>query len=768
MNKIPSASNLYEPCSHCRVCKDSNLEKVLTLKSTPPANAFIRGEDLDKPEPLFPLELYFCNSCSFIQLGNVVSSELLFRNYVYTSSISPTFIKHFESLANTVTSRLGLEAGSLVVDIGSNDGILLRPFKQLGWQVLGIDPAIKIAKEATKNGIETLPLFFNSETAREIKLKYGPAELITATSVFPHIDNLDDVVAGVRELLTPNGVFLIEAYYLADLLEKKLFDTVYHEHLSYFSVKTASRLLERLNMKIFDVEKTDTHGGSLRIWAEKTEGTRPINYEALKTFLSEEASCGLNQIKTYTTFAREIDKNKERLLQLLKSLKAQGKRIAGYGAAAKGNTLLNHFEIGGEFLDYIVDDSPWKQGLYTPATRLPVVSRATLAEQKPDYILILAWNFAEPIMEKLGTGHKFIIPVPKPMIIEDLVDHDIFTISQSLGALTHKLQGKTLLITGGSGFIGSYIVATINFLNRYIFNKSCRVISIDNHLVGKRQNLIRERLGEEITFIKHDVCLPLQVDEPIDYVVNAAGVASPVYYKKFPIETIEGTIFGLKNTLELARQKGAASVLFFSSSEIYGDPDPNFIPTPETYKGNVSSTGPRACYDESKRIGETLALAYHSVHGLPVKIVRPFNVYGPGMNSKDYRVIPTFLSQGLSEQPLTVHDRGNQTRSFCYVTDAIIGFLRVLLAGKDGEIYNIGNSRDEINMLSLARLITTEIFENERKMNLVNYPDTYPQDEPRRRCPDLTKARTTLAYEPQIDLKNGLKRTLTWFRENNI
>ena len=351
---------------------------------------------------------------------------------------------------------------------------------------------------------------------------------------------------------------------------------------------------------------------------------------------------------------------------------------------------------------------------------------------------------------------------------DKIVEEDLQNIAEAIKAEAKVLEGKTLLITGGSGFIGSYFIATIDILNNKYFKKPCKVISLDNHLVGRSNNLIKEINSPHVKYIEHDVTKPFETKEPIDYIVSAAGVASPVYYKKYPIQTIEGTIFGLKNALELCREKKSKSILFFSSSEIYGDPDPNFIPTPETYKGNVSSIGDRSCYDESKRIGETLSMAHFRVYKTPVRVVRPFNVYGPGMKGADYRVIPTFLAQGCRGEALTVHDKGNQTRTFCYVTDAIIGFFKVLLSGKDGEVYNVGNEDDEINMRSLADMVASEVFDNKVKVNLIKYPDAYPQDEPRRRCPDISKISKQLGYSPKVDLKTGLKRSYLWFRENAI
>jgi len=227
-------------------------------------------------------------------------------------------------------------------------------------------------------------------------------------------------------------------------------------------------------------------------------------------------------------------------------------------------------------------------------------------------------------------------------------------------------------------------------------------------------------------------------------------------------------MYGVKNALDLAREKKSTSILFFSSSEIYGDPAPDFIPTPESYKGNVSSIGDRSSYDESKRIGETLCMAHFRVHKTPARIVRPFNVFGPGMKGTDYRVIPKFLSQGCNGVDLTVHDKGDQTRTFCYVTDAIIGFFKILLSGKDGNVYNVGNGSDEINMRNLADLVASEIFENKIKVNLIEYPDSYPQDEPKRRCPNISKIKNELNFEPKVDLKTGLLRSYKWFKSNAL
>lgn len=348
-------------------------------------------------------------------------------------------------------------------------------------------------------------------------------------------------------------------------------------------------------------------------------------------------------------------------------------------------------------------------------------------------------------------------------MMHPIIRQDIEQIAKTIKKEAKILEDKTVLISGGAGFLGRYIVGTIHYLNKNIFKKPCTIICVDNYITGIKNRLLVDSDSNDVRILEQDVTKSFQVDGPIDYIIHAAGLASPVYYRKYPIETIESAIFGAKNLLELARKKKIKGFLFFSSSEIYGDPDPNFIPTPETYRGNVSCIGSRACYDESKRLGETICMTYHDLYNIPVKIVRPFNVFGPGMRPDDFRVVPMFLSSALKGKALPVHDEGNQTRTFCYISDAIIGFLKVLLSSKKGEVYNVGNEENEINMMSLAQIVS-ELFENKIEINKISYPANYPQDEPRRRCPDLNKIRSELAFKPQIGLRPGLKRTISWFK----
>lgn len=406
----------------CRACGKRNLVPVLNLGRTPPANAFLsdKQQATSNKEKWFPLQVNFCTNCSMVQLAHVVDPKLLFGNYVYVSSTSSVFVRHFEELAQNMIKQLRLRLKSLVVDIGSNDGILLKPFQKRGVRVLGIEPAKNIARLANKDGVPTKADFFSTKLAKKIVRECGQADLVTATNVFAHIDNLDEMIEGIKILLKPNGVFLIEVAYLVDLLKKNLFDTVYHEHVCYWAVRPLKVLAARLGMKIFEVARVPTHGGSIRVLMKLKTGKWTVG-ASVANAVYREKKWGLDKLAPYRALAKRIAKNKLRLKQLLADLKRQGKTIVGFGAPAKGNTLLNYFGIDHKILDYIVDDSPYKQGLYTPGTHVPVVTPEKIYQDKPDYVLILAWNFAESIMKThrkfKHLGSKFIVPVPKPELL---------------------------------------------------------------------------------------------------------------------------------------------------------------------------------------------------------------------------------------------------------------------------------------------------------------------------------------------------------------
>ena len=389
---------------------------VLSLTSTPPANAFVDENCLAQKQDCFPLKLFFCKSCAHVQLLDVVDPRILFEHYVYVSGTSPVFVRHFQDYANDVVARFAPTSGGLIVDVGSNDGTLLRYFQDQGYKVLGIDPAMEIAESASQSGIETKSAFFTRDLAAALRQEYGPATVVTANNVFAHADDLGGILAGIRTLLDKDGVFVFEVSYLLDVMEKCLFDTIYHEHLAYHSIKPLQKFFADNGMQLIDVQRVDSHGGSLRGFVQRDDGTRTVSTNVAEAIAVEEA-VGLDREETYHAFAARIEQIKGELNDLLKSIKAENKTIAGFGAPAKATTLMYHFNIGPDMIDYIVDDSPLKQNLFSPGLHIPVVPSDVLATQKPDYVLILAWNFAEPIMSNhkhfTSSGGHFIVPLPE-------------------------------------------------------------------------------------------------------------------------------------------------------------------------------------------------------------------------------------------------------------------------------------------------------------------------------------------------------------------
>ena len=349
---------------------------------------------------------------------------------------------------------------------------------------------------------------------------------------------------------------------------------------------------------------------------------------------------------------------------------------------------------------------------------------------------------------------------------EYILESDIKEIYDLLGkSHIDRLVGRTVLISGARGFIGQYLIDFFLYLNRIHPDEPIKIVAIDNLITNTQKKKLESK--NNVEFLNVDVIQGLDYGGSIDYVIHAAGIASPFYYAKYPIETMEVATVGTKNLLTLALEKKVEGFLFFSSSEIYGDPDPEHVPTNESYSGNVTCVGPRACYDESKRLGETICKVFQSHYGVPTKIVRPFNIYGPGMRQNDYRVIPEFLSKVLSAKPLNIYKPGTQTRTFCYTTDALNGFLRVLLDGVPGEPYNIGNDDPEITIRELAEQMEI-VWGSEIKKAFVEHPDVYPGDEPVRRCPDLKKANIHLGYQPTVTLIEGLSRSINWASKHYI
>ncbi|MCC7071719.1 MAG: class I SAM-dependent methyltransferase [Deltaproteobacteria bacterium] len=404
----------------CRMCKGSGLDRFLDLGFTPPADQFLTAAQLRQSETAYPLDVYLCRDCGLAQLGTVVPPEILYQNdYPYESSTTKTGREHWAALARQVVGTLDLKPGSLAVDVGSNVGVLLSAFRDEGMRVCGVDPAPNIVAIANGRGIETICDFFSDQSAAAIVKAHGPASVVTGTNVFAHVDDLDAFVRSLQVLLADDGVFVFEAPHFAELVKQLEYDTIYHEHLSYLAVRPLIPFFKKHGMEVFDVTCSEIHGGSICVFAGKAQA-RPV-HERVGRALAEEEALGLGSTAVLQRFAADVAAQRMELMWLLHSLKREGKKIVGVSAPAKGMTLLNYCRIGPELLDFVTEKSTLKIGRYTPGTHIPVVPDAMLLQAKPDYALLLAWNFAEEIMKNLdgfrAQGGKFIIPVPRPRIV---------------------------------------------------------------------------------------------------------------------------------------------------------------------------------------------------------------------------------------------------------------------------------------------------------------------------------------------------------------
>jgi len=399
----------------CLLCGSATVEQFLDLGHTALANKFLTEGELSTAEPTFPLRVGFCHTCGHVQLTEIVPPAAMFEDYLYVSSASDTLKEHLHDLSDIVFKRYHLRHEDLVIDIGCNDGTLLGGFRRHGVRVLGVDPAVNLAELTRDAGIERYVGFFSAHSAQEIVRRWGTARAITATNTFPHIPKLQDFVAGLNTALAPGGVFVIEAHYLLDLLDQGAFDTVYHEHVSYWALGPMVHLFKQYGMEVVHVERVPLHHGQLRAFVQrKGEG---VVEPSVRQLLDLEQQLKLDQFSTYQAFAEKTRKIKSDLHAKLQQLRNQGKRLAGYGAPAKGNTLLSFLDIGPGILSYIADRSALKQGRFTPGLHIPVVSPERLLTDQPDYVLLLAWNFADEIIsqqaEYRARGGKFIIPVPE-------------------------------------------------------------------------------------------------------------------------------------------------------------------------------------------------------------------------------------------------------------------------------------------------------------------------------------------------------------------
>jgi len=406
--------------SVCRFCGRGLEHTFVDLGMSPLCESFLTSAQLNQMEPFYPLHVFVCENCFLVQLDEYVSPEKIFTEYAYFSSYANTWLDHCRDYTDQMIKRFGLNRDSFVVELASNDGYLLQYFVQKNIPVLGIEPAVNVAKVAVKKGVPTLVKFFTRELAAELAAEGKQADLLAGANVLAQIPDLRDFVAGMKILLKPGGVITVEFPHLLRLMEGNQFDTIYHEHFSYFSFLAAEKIFAAHGLVLFDVEELSTHGGSLRIFGRHAEdGSKPISARVVEMKARENAA-GLGSVDSYRSFAEKVKNTKRQLLECLIQIKQEGKSIVGYGAPGKGNTLLNYCGVGTDFLDYTVDRNPYKHGQFTPGRHIPIYSPDKIRETRPDYLLILPWNLKNEIIQQMGHirewGGKFIVPIPEATI----------------------------------------------------------------------------------------------------------------------------------------------------------------------------------------------------------------------------------------------------------------------------------------------------------------------------------------------------------------
>lgn len=417
MNMDTAKVRLYK---NCRICNSTRINNVFELKPTPPGDRFVPKSKLAQTSEKIPLILAICDECGFLHLPYVLNPEASYTDYVYETKITVGLSQHYLDYAKEIVSFSCIPKGSFVVDLGSNDGTMLKAFKECGMKVLGVEPNEQIARIANQRHLETTNNYFNGAIANRIVKEYGKASIVTANYMYANIDNVIDFTRKVKRLLDDEGLFVIQTGYHPEQIKINMFDYIYHEHFSYFSVKVLKQLLEQCGMELIHVSLHPAKGGSIRAIAQHRGGKRVL--DEIELFISEEENAGMHDPKTYIRFAEEIDRRKKKVLELIGRIKSAGHTIVGYGASHSTTTLLHHFELG-EYLEYIVDDNPIKHGLFSPGYHLPVYPSQKLYEERPEYTLVLAWQHQDSIIKRnmkyLDEGGKFIVPLPELKVVND-------------------------------------------------------------------------------------------------------------------------------------------------------------------------------------------------------------------------------------------------------------------------------------------------------------------------------------------------------------
>lgn len=755
----------------CRFCRGTEGELVLDMGRQPACDHFPPVEDAGG-DPVYPLRMWLCGGCGLAQLAE-----------------DPTVPDEPRGVEPIALVRQAAQAVAGVADAG-------------------LLPASGIALEhGSPHGGSWLGLLAN----RGVRKRYDNslADVVVDSFGLMHDGDQAAALALRAEELAPDGLLLVQFHSLAAVLRQRQWNAVRHGHPVYLSTPTVVAMLRSVGLETVSAWRFDLYGGTVLL-AARRGGRADLSVRRL---IEDELAAGVADPEALRGLARSADETAQALRRWLVGSRDAGRVVLGYGAASRAVPLLNHAGIGPELLSAVADASPPKQGRRFPGVSVPIIPPEDLLARRPDEVVLFVPDMLDEIRQRFPEieqgGGRWVVLEPAPRAVDpafplsrsktparkgitqmtthleasargqadEVRDQDLAVMVADLDRDLRAMSGRRLLITGGAGFLGYYLVQVpLAWNDAHPDEPPIEVTVFDNYFRGAPAWL--SELGErpDVELRAHDVREPLPEDMgEFAFVIHAAGIATPTYYRAHPIETMDANITGLRNLLEYARKRLAAGrdfdgFLFFSSSEIYGDPDPEAIPTPETYRGYVSCTGPRACYDESKRYGETLCVNFAQQHGVPVRMARPFNNYGPGMKITDGRVIADLCRDALAGRDPALKSDGSPRRTFCYVSDAVTGYYLALLRGTPGEPYNIGIDRPEITMLELAETtvrLAEELFGTPLAVTYqASTESAYLVDNPNRRCPSIGKAREQLGYEPKVGLEAGMRRTLLWYAGN--
>jgi len=737
----------------CRACESEQLVKVIDLGSQPLANSFLSEENLKAHEPKYPLEVYFCEDCNLAQLIHVVDKSVLFEDYIYFSSGMPKLSDHFKQYAEDVIDRFLEEPNDLVVEMGSNDGILLQFFKNNNFRVLGVDPAKNIAKVACERGVETIADFFSVSIAQKIVRERGKAKAILGNNVVAHINDYQDLCSGVKELLAPEGVFVFEAPYLVDMFENLSFDTIYHEHLNFLAIRPLVSFFKKFGLEIFDVKIVPSQGKSIRVFVGHG-GAHEI-YPSVNECVKQEEDFGLDRKESYFELAKEIKRSKEKVLNLVAEFKRIGKSVSAYGAPAKGNTLLNYYGIDYNVLDFALDELPSKQGFYTPGTRVPVFGKQYADANRPDYYLLLAWNYLNVILEKekdfLEAGGAFILPNGEIISKENKLKHSL------------KKDKKKILICGGSGFIGSNFIRHLynKYENYELFNLDLLTYSGNEENLSdiKANELGKIEKNRRYHFLRGDICDSALLgglfrENKFDVVVNFAAESHVDRSLCSSYDFIRTNIVGTHTLIEECRKHNIPRFLQISTDEVYG----NVL---EGYSTEESLLNPSSPYSASKASADVIVKSYIRSHGLPALIIRGSNNFGPYQYPE--KLIPLAISNLIEVEKIPVHGDGMHIRSWIHVNDFCNAIDIVIHRGENGHVYNVSGT-PKTNLEVLKSISRSLVLNRDITECIENTNDRPGAD--LRYAPDATKLEQSLGWSQQYNFDDAMRDTVKWYIDN--